>query len=287
MIYDKIILLGTGKLFLDCMAHLKNLGLPFAGYDMSGKPQKITKLQAEKKQLPYYQKEKIEVCKELRSEEEKILLLSVINPCIIPGDILSKENILALNIHQALLPRHKGRNAEAWAIYDGDTVSGITWHKMLAAVDKGAVLSQKQIEITERTTSYQLFRQQLAAAYESFTEFLPAVLKGEETYQIQPEGPSEFRYSYEIPNEGRLDLNWDGSRISRFLRAIDYGGLPVFKPATVALDGEIYTYKSYRITRVEDIPDLGTVKDGDTIIIRKKGYEIVLSKCSVFDVENI
>ena len=223
MKYDKIIVLGTGKLFLDCMLYISSLSVPFIGYDTNTKPQKLTQVQAEKKQLPYIQKDFSEVCGDIRKEDGQTLLLSIINPRIVPADILEKENILALNIHQAILPRYKGRNAEAWAIFNGEDEAGVTWHKMLSKVDAGEILALRKIPITEDMTSYSLFRAQLKAAYESFIEFMPVVLRGEESYVPQQEGPSEFHYSYETPNNGILDLNWDGAQISRFLRAMDYG----------------------------------------------------------------
>lgn len=280
MNYNKIIVLGTGKLFLDCMLYISSLSVPFIGYDTNTRPQKLTKHQAEKKQLPYFQKDFAQVCGDIRKEEGRILLLSIINPRILPADILEKENILALNIHQALLPRYKGRNAEAWAIYNGDTEAGITWHKMLAKVDAGEILALRKIPITEETTSYRLFREQLTAAYESFREFMPLVLAGEEHYEPQQEGPSEFHYSYEVPNQGILDLDWDGRQICRFLRAMDYGGLEVFGQPEVEIQSLKYTFKSYRISKTEEQADRGVEVNGDTITISRAGYEITLRKCT-------
>lgn len=279
MKYNKVIVLGTGKLFLDCMVYMKSLSLPFIGYDTSSRPQKLTRIQAEKKGLPYFVKDFSEVCEEIRREDGQVLLLSIINPRILPADILEKENILALNVHQAILPRYKGRNAEAWAIFNGDAEAGVTWHKMLPEVDSGEVLALKKILISENTTSYSLFREQLKAAYESFLEFMPAVLRGEEHYEPQLAGPSEFHYSYEAPNKGILDLKWDGRQICRFLRAMDYGGLNVFLPVQVDTVYGTYRFKSYRITRTTDDEDKGVLINGDTITIYKPGYEISLLKC--------
>lgn len=279
MKYNKIIVLGTGKLFLDCMIYISSLATPFIGYDTGAGPQKLTRIQAEKKQLPYFQKDFPDVCEDIRKEDAQILLLSIINPRIVPADILEKENILALNIHQAILPRYKGRNAEAWAIFNGDAEAGVTWHKMLPKVDSGEILALKKVPITEDTTSYGLFREQLRAAYESFLEFMPVVLRGEENYEPQQAGLSEFHYSYEAPNNGMLDLKWDGRQICRFLRAMDYGGLDVFRQIQVETGFGVYKFKSYRITRTTGNEEKGAVINGDAITICKPGYEITLLKC--------
>lgn len=280
MKYDKIILLGTGILFLECLAYVDKLSIPYVGYDMGDKPRKMTEMQAKKKGLCYCFKDRREVYCEIRAQERPILLLSVINPRIIPADILAKKNILALNCHQALLPKHKGRNAEAWAIYEGDSVTGITWHKMEAAVDTGDILMQREIPITEETTSYELFRQQLRVAYECFTEFMPKVLSGTESYVQQEPDSMPGHYSYETIEEGRLDTRWDGARISRFLRAMDYGGLAIMKAPVICMEGKDYMFKAYRINKLEEkaAEESVTMKE-DMILIQKQNYEIKLLKC--------
>lgn len=278
-VYEKIILLGTGKLFLDCMEYISRLGIPYAGYDMSEKPQKVTKVQAADKGLSYFRAEKSLVYEELRRGGGKLLLLSVINPCIIPGDILDRENITAYNCHQALLPRHKGRNAEAWAIFEGDKETGITWHRMTAAVDGGDILIQKKIAISETDTSFQIFRRQLEAAYEAFTECMPRVLAGEETCRRQEERTDgDFHYSWEIPGEGYLDLKWSGEKISRFLRAMDYGILKTMPSPRVRLGGKTYTFKGSRIERTGAEPEETVRFESKYITIIKEDYQFTLLK---------
>ncbi|WP_373216297.1 formyltransferase family protein [Ruminococcus sp. 5_1_39BFAA] len=278
-VYDRIILLGTGKLFLDCMEYTSRLGVPYAGYDMSEKTQKVTRAQAADKGLSYFQIEKKLIYEELRNAGERILLLSVINPCIIPGDILDRENITAYNCHQALLPRHKGRNAEAWALFSGDTETGITWHRMTAAVDGGDILIQKKIPISETATSFQIFRRQLEAAYEAFTEFMPQVLAGEETCSRQEDiSDGDFHYSWEIPGDGYLDLSWSGEKISRFLRSMDYGILKTMPSPRVFHEGKTYTFKSSRIERTSGESEEQVLFESKYITIIKQDYKFTLLK---------
>lgn len=279
MEYKKIVLLGTGKLFLNCLAYVKELGIPYIGYDVDEASRKMTQVQAEKRGLAYARRERREIYRELEETEEKTLLLSVINPYIIPESVLKNENILALNCHQALLPAYKGRNAEAWVIYEGETVTGVTWHKMLAAVDCGDILSVKEIPVTEESTSFKLFREQIKEAYEAFTEFMPLVIAGKESYSPQPEGVSVFHYAKDVPEDGRLDLSWDGARLSRFLRAMDYGVLEVMPKPLVCMEDGAYTFKSYRIEKTSGEEPEGVRIEGDTFVINRQGYRISLLKC--------
>lgn len=260
------------------MSYVDGQKIPYEGYEMSRPPSKITMSQAKKKGLCCDSMDKKELFQRIGQEERPLLLLSVINPVILPNWLLEKKNILALNCHQALLPRHKGRNGECWAIYQGDENSGITWHKMTGEVDNGEILIQKTIPVTETTTAWKLFRQQICAAYEAFLEFMPKVLAGEETYDPQPEAEESFHYSWETPEDGRLDPSWSQERISRFLRATDYGVLNVMKRPVIVLGGEEYTFKSYKILKRQEPGEEQIVFDKTSLLVVKKECKFIFEK---------
>lgn len=281
--YEKIILAGTGTLFLQCLCYVKETGIEYMGFDMSEQKPLVTMTQAQKKELNYLWMEKEAVFDWLRKEKKKTLLLSVINPYIVPGDILNRENMFALNIHQALLPAHRGRNAEAWAIFEGDKVTGITWHKMTARVDEGDILAQKEIVIDENTTSFGLFRQQLSAAYEAFEEFMPEVLAGREQYITQQDLPeqkeNQIRFLREVPAGGRIDPGWSGEELSRFLRAMDYGILKIMPEPVLFLEGKRTVIKSWRICRTKEKTGENLIKDqGNYVEIVRGNYIFTLKK---------
>ena len=275
--YDRILLLGSGKLLLDCMAYVDKSEYCYMGYDVSEKPQKMTAVRAEKLGLHYAYRDYKELFEELKKEEAEILLFIVINPWILPKEILEKENITCINCHQALLPAHKGRNAEAWAIFEGDQKTGITWHRMTERVDEGEILCQKEILITEEMTSLQLFRQQMNAAYEAFTEVLPELLKGRVKWRTQELQTDSLRLSWEIPADGKVDLDWSAEKLGRFLRAMDYGGMEVFKKPTLLWEKEEYVCKKYKIKKQETAFKKDDIYMQDEILFfKKQNYEIEL-----------
>lgn len=277
--FDKIIILGSGQLFLKCLEYLVEHGIKYDGYETSGKASKLTRLKAEKKGLHYEVEEKKELFRKIASEEEQILLISAINPLIVPNEVLNKRNILALNCHQALLYKYKGRNSESWAIFEGDREAGITWHKMTGDVDGGAILCQKEIPVSEEYTSNDLFRAQIEAAYEAFTEFMPEVLEGKETYEPQNwEQEAEFHYSWEVPANGILNLQWSGEKISCFLRAMDYGVLKVMPYPAVLLDGEERRFKKYKIERLLEPQKDSLEVEEEQITIIREDYKFTLSR---------
>lgn len=74
------------------------------------------------------------------------------------GQILSKAALAAaklggINLHGSLLPKYRGAAPIHWAIYNGDTVTGVTIIHMTPRLDGGPCLAKVETEIgTEETT---------------------------------------------------------------------------------------------------------------------------------------
>jgi methionyl-tRNA formyltransferase len=77
------------------------------------------------------------------------------------GQILSKD-VLAIpphggiNVHASLLPKYRGAAPVAWAIYHGETRTGVTIIKMSASVDAGDILAQEEVAIEPEDTAGEL-----------------------------------------------------------------------------------------------------------------------------------
>jgi len=67
----------------------------------------------------------------------------------IPQEALDVPRYGAVNQHPALLPRHRGPIPLSWALREGDLVFGVTWHRMDADFDTGAILAQSSIPILD------------------------------------------------------------------------------------------------------------------------------------------
>lgn len=68
------------------------------------------------------------------------------------GQILSREVLESvplggINVHASLLPRYRGAAPIAWAIYHGETQTGVTIIRMSTALDAGDMLAQATIDI--------------------------------------------------------------------------------------------------------------------------------------------
>lgn len=291
---EKVCVIGTGVLAIKCSEYALKKGMSVKLYDMGQKPSVFMKKQAEAKTVPYFYESPEDVFEQLGKEDEPLLLVSAINERIVPKSIFENKNIKAVNLHQALLPAHPGRNAEAWAIYEQDEYAGITWHEMTQKVDGGGIYIQKKIQLNENITSYILFKNQIECAYEAFVEIFNGLIDGSlKPVPQQLAEANKFHYSKDVPNNGILDSNWDFDKISAFLRAMDYAGLPVFSKPRLIYQGREYQWKKYEILKVQDNPENENISNEpecgliqiskEDIVIQKKTGKILLKKYTIME----
>jgi methionyl-tRNA formyltransferase len=67
------------------------------------------------------------------------LLISYLNPVIVPGPILRTVRLAAINIHPAP-PEWPGVGCVCYALYEGDREFGVTAHIMTESVDQGPII---------------------------------------------------------------------------------------------------------------------------------------------------
>jgi methionyl-tRNA formyltransferase len=77
------------------------------------------------------------------------------------GQILSKEVLAVpplggINVHASLLPKYRGAAPVAWAIYDGETQTGVTIIRMSVHLDAGEMLAQEAFPIQPEETAGEL-----------------------------------------------------------------------------------------------------------------------------------
>lgn len=217
----------------------------------------------------------------LEQETEETLVLSIMNPWLFTEDALRNPKLLVINLHHALLPAHRGRNAEAWAIYEGDEKAGVTWHKVDAGIDTGGIYLQKEVAIDDRATALKLLSQLNEAALEGLKELLQGEFLEKPPISQMPDGNGRPPHlSKDIPNGGWLDLSWDLGQMSRFLRAMDYGVINVFGKPKVRLADGVYAWKAWKMPQAEEGKPEGVefCPEERELHIRKAGKEIILRK---------
>jgi methionyl-tRNA formyltransferase len=96
---------------------------------------------------------------------EGVALLRTLAPDLLVvaayGQILSRDVLAAapqggINVHASLLPKYRGAAPIAWAIYHGETRTGVTIIRMSIHLDAGDILAQEAVDILPDETAGEL-----------------------------------------------------------------------------------------------------------------------------------
>lgn len=66
---------------------------------------------------------------------------------ILPEEVFAMPRFGAINLHASLLPAYRGAAPINWALWNGDTATGLTTFRIEKAVDTGNILKQVKLEI--------------------------------------------------------------------------------------------------------------------------------------------
>lgn len=248
IIYKRILIIGTTSIIANLGLFCSKI-LPTAVIENAcTEKNKVT----EKKltpDIPLLRLNKKETMEYLLSLTEEILCISFMNYYIFTEEVVSKKNLSIVNLHPALLPKYPGRNSSSWAIFNGETETGITWHYIDENIDNGYMIMQSKVKISDEDTAGSLILKLLKIAEISFYDiFVQLLTKDVKTAQLNT-NPKEVKYARDIPNNGLFDLMWNFETASRFLRSFDSGFKLIYPPAVIKLNEEIYSWKRYKIQK--------------------------------------
>jgi methionyl-tRNA formyltransferase len=75
---------------------------------------------------------------------------------ILSKDVLATARLGGINVHASLLPKYRGAAPIAWAIYHGETETGVTIIHMNPALDAGDMVAQERVDIGPQETAGKL-----------------------------------------------------------------------------------------------------------------------------------
>ena len=173
-------------------------------------------------------------------------LLSIANLRIIPDGVLALPAKGAVNFHDGPLPRYAGLNTPAWAIINGETEHGVSWHMIEGGVDEGDLLAQELIDIAVDETAFSLNSKCYAAGMESFGRVMTQLENG----ALERTKQDLIQRSYFARNQrptvlGLIDFQQTTAQITALLRGLDFAGY--WNPlgvAKVAVDEVVYAVAS-------------------------------------------
>lgn len=172
-------------------------------------------------------------------------------PWKIPEDALAVPKHGVVNGHPSLLPRYRGPIPVSWAIRNGETELGFTFHYMDAELDTGNVLAQARIPLGDEHGWEDLEPKLVAAISEIFPTVLERVERGDPG-DPQPEKGASYLSFFE-PEYAWIDRSSPSEEIERQVRAWRFlSGADEGRGALTQFDGE-----TVRVLRVSREPGSG------------------------------
>ncbi|HEX7526360.1 MAG TPA: formyltransferase family protein, partial [Gaiellaceae bacterium] len=136
-------------------------------------------------------------------------------PWLIPAEAIAVPRLGIVNGHPSLLPRYRGPFPVAWAVRNGETEIGLSYHLMDAAFDTGNLLAQTSIPLADDDTEETLFARFPAAAAELLPVVFERLARGEAgDSQEGGDYQSEFEEAYRT-----IDPSQTAAEVHRQVRA--------------------------------------------------------------------
>lgn len=167
-------------------------------------------------------------CPESVNTEQWITYIKVLSPStifsfyfrhLICREILALAPGGAFNLHGSLLPAYRGRVPVNWVLVNGETVTGVTLHYMVAKADAGDIVGQKEVAIDFDDTALTLYNKLCRAAAALLDDLLPLIKVGRVPRIPQDESRASI-YGRRRPEDGRIDWQWPSLRIYNLVRAV-------------------------------------------------------------------
>lgn len=170
------------------------------------------------------------------------IICSVYYRHIIPIDVIDACGGRIFNLHPSLLPAYRGCSSLTWAMVNGETQVGFTYHYVDAGIDTGNILIQQAVAVEPFDTQETLYTRVMYLAMGRFSEAFALVARGEPG---RPQGEGGSFYRRGAPLNGEIDGSWNEEKVRRFIRAMTY---PPYPPASY-LGRPITSYQDYLLAR--------------------------------------
>jgi methionyl-tRNA formyltransferase len=170
-------------------------------------------------------------------------------PWKIPQAALDVPRLGSINHHPATLPRHRGPIPLAWALREGDSEWGSTWHRMDAELDTGNVLTQTTIPIEDDDVDIAEFGPRLlAAGVATLPRALERIAAGDPG-DPQPEEGASWAGHFVEDDYARVDWSHAARQIHDQVRAWHLTfGMSGIRAPVAELDGEQLVVLQTRLT---------------------------------------
>lgn len=154
-----------------------------------------------------------------------------------------------LNMHGGRIPAYRGANVLQWAIINGESSLGITWHGLVEAVDAGPIWAESSIPIAADANAATVRAAMIEEGLRLFPDAWRAFGQGQP--KRIPNLAEGRVWPSRRPEDGRIRPGLTGRQVRDLVRAL----CPPWPPATIEVGG------AWRaVACVRDLPAPGAVR---------------------------
>ncbi|WP_136668735.1 methionyl-tRNA formyltransferase [Flavobacterium sp. H122] len=188
---------------------------------------------------------------------------------MLPAVVWQMPELGTFNLHASLLPNYRGAAPINWAIINGETKTGVTTFFIDDKIDTGAMILNKEIEITPTESAGELHDKLMHLGCEAVVETLELISGGKVHTTIQNDTP-EIKTAYKLDRENcKIDFSKDIDTIYNLIR-----GLSPYPSAYCNFkDGDNeWNVKIYEAEKVEELHNISA----GTVVTAKKEIKIAV-----------
>ena len=197
---------------------------------------------------------------------------------MLPEVVWRMPKLGTFNLHASLLPNYRGAAPINWAIINGETKTGVTTFFIDDKIDTGAMILNKEIEISQDENAGELHDKLMVLGSAAVFETLALIEKGNVHTTIQ-QNNSEIKTAYKLNRENcKIDWTKSATEIHNLIRGLSPypSAWSIFKDNDEEWNVKIYEAKIINEKHSFSIGQIITSKKEIKIAVRE-GFLQILS----------
>jgi methionyl-tRNA formyltransferase len=147
------------------------------------------------------------------------LLVTAAYGQILSAEVLTSTRLGGINVHGSLLPKYRGAAPVAWAIWRGETETGVTIIRMTTGLDAGEMLAREPIAIGPDETAGELEARLAPIGARLATATIDRLADG--PVAGEPQHPADVTKAPKLKKEhGAIDWSQPAEQVCRQVRAM-------------------------------------------------------------------